>query len=273
MISNIGLAEKSINETEYWGVFVTSLEESMEPYIYNSLIQKQNWKNDHIKLLWKENATTEEIFNSLDWLIENSDENDYVLFSVDAHGVYSNGDFGIWPSDGHEQGMIAVEELDNKLDEINAKGLCLIFDTCLSGSFVDINSNFYQNFIDKKIILKNKVIEGFEDDNRVVIMGTLPNGLGCHWVDYNINGEIIDEISPTSVISEVIMDGNDLNNDGFTSAEEIFTYLKINYRKYAIIGFLLIPLQITMYLTYGFFVLPFPTIYDSYNSELPIVLN
>ena len=269
--SGISIADKSIDETEYWGVVVVALDQSMEPYIYNSLLQKENWKNDHIKLLWKNNATTEKIFDSLDWLIENSDENDFVLFSVDAHGTYSNGDFGIWPFDGGENGIITVGELDNKFDEINAKGLCLIFDCCLAGNFVD-NNNFFLSISNKNIFRKT-VLEGIEDNNRVIIMGTMPNGLGCHWVDYDINGNIIDEVSPTTVIADVILNGNDKNNDGFTSAEEIYVYLKENYRKYALKGFLLIIVQITMYLSYGFFVIPFPTIYDSYLGELPIFYN
>ena len=266
--SGISIADKSIDETEYWGVVVVALDQSMEPYIYNSLLQKENWKNDHIKLLWKNNATTEKIFDSLDWLIENSDENDFVLFSVDAHGTYSNGDFGIWPFDGGENGIITVGELDNKFDEINAKGLCLIFDCCLAGNFVD-NNNFFLSISNKNIFRKTVI----EDNNRVIIMGTMPNGLGCHWVDYDINGNIIDEVSPTTVIADVILNGNDKNNDGFTSAEEIYVYLKENYRKYALKGFLLIIVQITMYLSYGFFVIPFPTIYDSYSGELPIFYN
>ena len=90
--SGISIADKSINETEYWGVVVVALDQSMEPYIYNALLQKQNWKKENIMLLWKNNATSEKILNSIDWLINNSDEDDFVLFSVDAHGTYSNGD-------------------------------------------------------------------------------------------------------------------------------------------------------------------------------------
>ena len=273
IISGIGLAEQSINETEYWGVVIVAGEQSMEPYIYNSLIQKQNWKYDNLRLLWKDNATTEEIFNSLDWLITNSDENDFVLFSVDAHGTYSNGNFGIWPYDGDKYGLITVEEMDNKFDEISARGLCLIFDSCLSGSFVDNVNNFIFYPIQEKKILQRFVTEGVEGQNRVVIMGTMPNGIGLHWIDYDKDGKIVDEISPTSIISEGIVDGYDLNNDGFTSAEEIFNYLRINYRKYAIIGFLLIRLQISLFLNMGFFVLPFPTIYDNYEGELTITYN
>ena len=206
--SGISIAGQSIDEVEYWGVVVVALEQSMEPYIYDALIQKQNWKNDHIKILWKNNATTDKIFDSLDWLIENSDENDFVLFSVDTHGTFSDGDFGIWPFDGYEKGIITVGELDSKFDEINAKGLCLIFDCCLAGNFVDNNNNFFLS-ISKKNIFRKTVIEGVEDNNRVIIMGTMPNGLGCHWVDYDINGNIIDEVSPTTVIADVILNDND----------------------------------------------------------------
>ncbi|ENO11896.1 Caspase domain-containing protein [Thermoplasmatales archaeon SCGC AB-539-C06] len=69
-------------------VVVVALLESQNPYIYDSLIQSKNWKPDHLKLLWKENATRGDIFNSLDWLIENADDDDIVLFSVDCHGTY-----------------------------------------------------------------------------------------------------------------------------------------------------------------------------------------
>ena len=271
--SGLTIADKSINETEYWGVVVVALEQSMEPYIYDSLLQKQNWNKDNIKLLWKNNATSEKIIDSIDWLIENSDENDFVLFSVDAHGTYSKGEFGIWPSDGHENGILSVDDLDNKFDSINSQGLCLIFDCCFAGNFVDDNSDFSTLNNYRKNMFRRTVVEGFEDDNRVVIMGTMPNGLGCHWVDYDFNGNIINEISPTSTISDVILRGNDVNNDGFTSAEEIYIYLKENYRFYALKGFLSLILQITMYLSYGFFVIPFPTIYDSYSGELPIIYN
>ena len=262
----ISIADNSTNETEYWGVVVVALGQSMEPYIYSSLLQKQNWDEDNLILLWKNNATSDKILDSIDWLIENSDENDFVLFSVDAHGTYSNGDFGIWPYDGHENGILTVDDLDNKFDSINSRGLCLIFDCCFAGNFVDYNNNLFSTDSYRQNIFRKTVVEGFEDDNRVVIMGTMPNGLGCHWVDYDISGNIIKEISPTTVIADVILYGNDLNNDEFTSAEEIYIYLKENYRIYALKGFLSIIIQLTSYLSYGFFVMPFPTVYYSYSG-------
>lgn len=223
-----------------------------------------------------ENATKGEILNSIDWLIENADYDDIVLFSVDCHGTYMNKEYGIWPWDGYNNGIITVAELDAKFDQINSKGLCLIFDCCLSGSFVDAfqeyreRKNFYK-FRHPRLISPKSIIKGMEDDNRVIIMGTMPNGLGVHWIDYDWTGKVKSEISPSTVLSEAFIKKYNINNDGYTSAEEGFVYLKKNFRKWAILGFLLIPLQIYMYLTKGFIIKPFPTIYDAFPGELPII--
>ena len=255
---------------------VVALDTTQQPYIYNSLIQSNNWKSDHIKLLWMENATKGEIFNSIDWLIENADNDDIVLFSVDSHGTYQKGEYGIWPWDGNTNGMITVAELDAKFDEINSERLCLIFDCCLSGSFIDNYKEYrgkkiFNKFRSPRFITPESIIKGIEDNNRVIIMGTMPKGLGSHWIDYDWNGKIKSEVSPSSVLSEAFINKYDINNDGYTSAEEGFVYMKKNFRKWALLAFLLLPLQIYMYLTTGFFIKPFPTIYDGFQGEIPLI--
>jgi hypothetical protein len=103
-------------------------------------------------------------------------------------------------------------------------------------------------------------------------MGTMPNGLGAHWLDYDFTtGEIKGEVSPYSVLSKALSTKYDENQDESTSAEECFRYLKKNYLKYALMGFLNIPIQIINYLQFGFILKPFPTIYDSYEGELPLI--
>lgn len=277
-LSGLGVVAISNTETEFWGVVVVALDTSQQPYIYNSLMQSNNWKSDHIKLLWMENATKGEILNSIDWLIENADYDDIVLFSVDSHGTYQKGEYGIWPWDGNANGIITVAELDAKFDLINSKGLCLIFDCCLSGSFIDTYQEYkvkkiFNKFRSPRFIIPEPIIEGMEDDNRVIIMGTMPNGLGSHWIDYDLmNGKVKFEVSPSSVLSEAFIKKYDMNNDGYTSAEEGFIYLRENFRKWAILAFLLLPMQIYMYLTTGFLIKPFPTINDSYDGELPIII-
>ena len=260
-------AEETI---DYWGVVIVSLSETLQPYIYNGLIQSENWDQDHIKLLWKQNATRENIFSALSWLQSSSDENDIVLFSVDCHGVYMDGTFGIWPQDGGANGMITIEELKYQFDKINAQGHCLIFDCCFSGNFADPTKNNLIQSINKREF-EQSMQNGLEAENRVIIMGTMANGLGIHWADFDISGNQIVDISPSSILSECFISGNDLNNDGFTSAEESHQYLKEHFRKYALMGFLNIPLQIFCYLFYGFFTIPFPTLSDNYDGELPIV--
>jgi len=277
-LSGLGVIAMPNDETEFWGVVVVALNTSQQPYIYDSLLQSNNWKSDHLKLLWMENATKREILNSIDWLIENADNDDIVLFSVDCHGTYQKGEYGIWPWDGYTNGMITVAELDAKFDQINSKGLCLIFDCCLSGSFVDTFLEYkggknFGKFRSPRLIFSESIVEGIEGDNRVIIMGTMPNGLGSHWIDYDWSGEIKSEVSPSSILSEAFIEKYDINGDGYTSAEEGFLYLEKNFRKWAILGFLLLPLQIYMYLTTGFFIKPFPTINDSFDGELPIIIH
>ena len=85
----------------------------------------------HIKLLINKNATKSAILDALDWLRENTDSDDVILLSYQGHGNVSSHEFGIVPWEGME-GFITVDELDKKFDEINARGMCLIFDCCLS---------------------------------------------------------------------------------------------------------------------------------------------
>ena len=128
------------NEKEYWGVCVVAFDgpydDAIEPFIYDSLLEAENWDKSHIKLLFRENATRAAIIDALDWLIENVDENDVVLFSDHSHGTFRRADkkYGIVPIDSEISGIITVDELDEKFDAIKAEELCLIFDCCLAGS-------------------------------------------------------------------------------------------------------------------------------------------
>jgi hypothetical protein len=254
--------------TDYWAVVIVSLAESKQPYLYNSLLKSKNWKEDHIKLLWKEEATKENIFFTIEWLNMHADSNDIILLSVDSHGTYDGQSYGIYPWDGYENGFISIEELDAEIDKIDAKGSCLVFDCCFSGSFIDENQS-----LDKRIVNNNINPEiaqtGIEGENRVVIMGTMPNALGLHWYAPLLNTEI----TPTTMLAEAFAQKYDENNDHITSAEEGFSYLKNHFRKWALRGFCMLPVQIIYYLMYGFFIKPFPTIFDSFSGELPLIIH
>lgn len=261
-------------ETEYWGVSIIGFidpftQDYITPVIYDALLESENWDESHLILLFRENATRDAILDSLDWLIENADENDIVFFHDNSHGTRdNNGEYGIVPVDAMENGIITVDELDEKFDAIKAKELCLIFDCCLSGSFVKrttIQNNLFQ--IKKPFI--RALLERVGGDNRVILMSTMKNGLGFGGI-MNVSGNI-SEISFSKFIGDAFRLRIDYNNDGFTSAEESFYYAKKKIWPHAIMIFFAILLQIFLYFTTGFIAIPFPTIYDRVEGELPIV--
>lgn len=261
------------DETEYWGVCVVAFDDPdsnmLEPFVYDALLEANNWDESHIKLLFRENSTKEAIINALDWLIENADENDVVLFSDHSHGTRRrDGKYGIVPVDSEEVGIITTDELDEKFDAMKAKELCLIFDCCLAGNFVNKEILGFSR-IDKTRCFNKGIIKGLEGENRVVLMSTMRYGLGVG-IGINFSGNKT-HISFQRFVGEAFNEKIDYNSDGFCSAEEAFQYAKKKWRPYAIITFLLIRFQIQSFLSNGFFIIPFPTLYDSVEGELFII--
>lgn len=234
-------------QTEYWGVVVVALDQTLEPYLYDALIQIDSWQDGHLKLLWKNNATKHNIQESIQWLSENADENDIVLFSFDGHGSYINQSYGIYATDGD----IPIDVLNTYLDSINTQAQVLIFDCCFSGTF--------QKTLNK--------------ENRVILQSTLPYGLGSHWVGNNIfTGP--QDVCLSSKLAEAINQRIDTNNDQITSAEETFYYAKDKLTFRYSLPFALRPLlQLVCKLAYGHFYLPFATLSDNYPGELPLITN
>jgi len=250
IINGVSLAERSINETEYWGVVVVALGETLEPHIYNGLLESNIWHKDNIILLWKQNATREGIIESLGWLKDNVDENDIVLFSFDGHGSYIDQKYGIY---AYEGGEITVEELDYYFDQINVNNLCLIFDCCFAVTFVDDSIN-----------------KNLKDNNRVILMSTMKYGLGSHWIDTNLFTGEKEDTCLSSKLAEAWTKKIDENNDGICSVEESFIYAKRGILPLSIMTASRLMMQIGCYLAYRHFYLPFPTIYDNNEGDIPI---
>jgi len=250
--------ETKANDTEYWAVVVSTFNEK---HVYDALTNLSKWDISHIKFLYKENATKDNIMNALDWLIQQSDSDDIVLFADNSHGTRQGlGNYGIVPWDKEESGIISVEELDEKFDKIQCDGMCLIFDCCLAGNFVTKSNIFYT---------------GLQDDNRVILMGTQRWGLGFHMqIRQNSSGLVINA-SFSRFIADALFNKVDPNNDGSCSAEEVFYYAKNKWIPFAILGFFMPRLQLTSLLNTGFLVISFPKIFDSYQGELSLsdVLN
>ena len=107
-----------------------------------------------------------------------------------------------------------------------------------------------------------------EGDNRIVLMGTMRYGLGTN-MNINVSGDNT-HLSFHKFVGKAFNEKIDYNSDSFCSAEEAFRYAKKKWLPYAIMTFLIIKLQIQSLLTTGFFIIPFPTIYDNIQGELPI---
>jgi len=262
------------DETEYWGVSIIGFDDPYSvnntPFIYNALLESDNWDEQHLRLLYRENATRAAIIDALDWLIENSEENDIILFHDNSHGTKVNGKYGIVPVDSEENGIITTDELDEKFDNIECKSMCLIFDCCLAGSFVKRGISHYEELMMRGFFSTKAFTEGIEGDNRVILMATMRNGLG-------FGGAIIDEsgneiqITVSRFIGDAFSLEIDENNDGYTSAEEAYNYAKEKWRPHAMMVFFMIKMQMQLFLGTGFFCIPFPTIYDGVTGELPII--
>ena len=244
-------------ETEYWAVIVCTNTTNITS-IYNSIIDKPNWNKSHIILLKGEQATKENILDALDWLSINADSQDIVLFSFTGHGTYTgifiNRKYGIAPWDNNP---ILTDELDEKLDQIKCKYQCLFFDCCLSGNFVGRKFLFFSSILD--------------EENRVILMSTRRRGGGFTASVFE-GDEEVNVINFPRFVSEAFQKGIDKNSDGWVSAEEAFRYGRKKFRPYAIIFFLFIPLQIQAFIeSRGFFLIPFPKIYDGVEGDLPLV--
>jgi len=252
---------------DYWAVFVTTFEST---FMYEALNTKPHWNTSHIKLLSMGNATKQNILDALDWVIQHSDSDDIVVFADNSHGTRKiTGECGIVPWDFDQEGMISTTELNEKFDQINAKGLCLIFDCCFSGNFVDRQMSMgIQNILN----FNSAIYRGIEGENRVILMSTKRGGTGAFIGITDPKTNQTTTIAFIKFVAEAFTNKIDYNNDGTCSAEEAFRYAKKTFFPYSLFLFFNPLVQLLSLINSGgFLILPFPTLYDSYDGELPIV--
>lgn len=255
------------NETEYWAVVVSTFEN--QTFMYDTLLHEHNWNESRTRLLYLSDATRDNILDALDWLAENVDADDIVVFSDNSHGSYKRGVCGVCPWDYHEEGIITKEELDAKFDNINAYGMCLIFDCCFSGNLVDTKT---PSSTQDAILFQQTLQGGIEGENRVILMETRRFGTGFQMGITNPETNETEIVTFSKFVADCFREKIDNNDDGICSAEESFYYARKEFRPYAIFAFLLIKIQILSFIASGgFFIIPFPTIYDGFQGELPIV--
>ncbi len=253
--------------TEYWALLVAvgvyaNVPEMNRPSmlvevenLYKTLLVSERWQASHIKVITAENATLLNIIKGFRWLDEMEDENDICLIYLTTHGFPIIFDL---PPFDEEDGMdealatyrgflpfenpwsweplanpfaiLTDDEINYFLNRLEAKGICLIVDSCHSGGF---NDNWSYA---KKIDIAREIGNELRGRNRVIMTSVREKdtSYGSFFTHYLVEG----------------MKGfGDENGDGTCSAEEAFHYAEPIIRRY-----------------YGMY----PQIFDDYPGELPI---
>jgi len=195
--------------------------------LYESLLDN-GWKENNMRLLLNENATKSALLESFNWLDDNEDQNDIVLFYFGGHSANNltlsykeEGDFFdeyICPFDSKgtdRKNDVQDKELNKELNKLDSKNVVVILDTCHSSGF----------FETKKKQGKDEFISGFTEDiiedSRTVIMSCKENQRTWQNSKGSIFGGYFVEALNTTYIDNV-----DKNNDENISAEEAFIYAK-----------------------------------------------
>ena len=241
------------DESEYWGLFVyinVVKDDPFPKHLYEALISASNWNSSHMLYLHQENATKQNILGALDWLKNNSDQNDFVVFSFASHGnIDMIAPFNV----SSPEKCITADELKVKLDVIECNGMCVIMDTCQSGIFGD------------KII----------GENRVILKSTFRKGDG--WIGTG-GGKWY---SFTKFIGDAIIKKIDYNNDNICSAEETLYYAQEEYKPIVLMELnpilwiprLIIDILMGAPLRYLSITIPYPTLCDNYSGDFPLIYN
>jgi hypothetical protein len=206
--------------------------------LYCSLVDSDNWNESHIILLLNENATKKNITNAFEEMAGRVGPQDIFLFSWSGHGTLVPDEDGdeslIDPDDKYDEAicpydaelvtdMLTDDELDFYFSSINAKGMCLFFESCVSGGIVSENTDKVVTDLAHDIIRGNFNSYDIDGTNRIVIMSTRPNRvctLGAS--GFSLTNSMAKSFGSLA---------RDSNGDGFISAEEAF---KIARRLYIV---------------------------------------
>jgi hypothetical protein len=233
--------------TEYWGLLFAVGEYKDHPEqnrpsmldavseLYDTLVAAPEWAPDHINIITGRYATGINFIKGLIWLIQNEDSNDYVLIYITTHGSPLKDTDGhpidIPPRDerdGADEILVMYEGFSNPyafiwddllnllLSFLEAKGVCLIVDSCFSGGFNDYPYFDFNN----QVYTQESYIQGLAEElatqKRVVLMSSEEDtySYGSLFSNYLINGfeGMADIAIPFG------------NYDGINSAEESFQY-------------------------------------------------
>jgi len=89
----------------------------------------------HVDILENGRATLDNISNELEWLLEQEDADDYVVFVFSGHGTTVNGESAIVTTDGYAITASALAEVFSKADSHH---IFCFFDACVIGDMKKI---------------------------------------------------------------------------------------------------------------------------------------
>jgi hypothetical protein len=220
--------------------------------MYDFLKSCPNWKEENMKLLLDEDGTKEKIHDAIvNWLDDKEDENDVVLIFYTSHGWKTKiaekkyGNAAIFTYNVTEENKIEDKitdiEFDLWVDELESKNIAIILESCYSGKMFALRQR-------GRVILAagGKYVFCGVDDSDYLKFGI--------FAQYLIEGF-------TGVA--------DLNNDGWVTAEEAFSFSRIHTILTSIWE------QFPFFQKYGnrtiFWAFQVPQMYDRYLGSLPLI--
>jgi len=116
---------------EYWGVFLHHGYGDYSPDLrMYEVMCKNGFQEDHIKLVFDDNLTWNELIDAIDWLDKREDSNDICFIQLDCHGGI--GIFSL--KDGHKH----YEDLNIEINKLESEGIFILLNPCYAGSALPI---------------------------------------------------------------------------------------------------------------------------------------
>lgn len=251
------------NDVEFFGVFFGVAK--FQDYFYDSgyadydaknmyelLKSKKNWKEENMKLYLNEEVTIANIVNSIDWLANESDENDVIVFFYAGHGLnFGERRFRFTPAKHGKLtdylfDKISDIELSKELDKCKSDHIVIILDCCWSAGMTALIKP-------GRILIAagGKIFFCYADWDPNV-----ESGIFSHYLHLGLEGS-------------ADVKGN---NDGIVSAEEIFYYAHKPTMIHSFLYHADVHSLRELYLFFAFFPgIQNPWLYDKIPGETPLV--
>jgi hypothetical protein len=141
-----------INNYQYWPKLNNAIKDASD--VASTLIGKYNFEFDNIIMLKDEQATRNNIYNSMRGLIEKLTPQDNLLIYYSGHGYFDQLlNEGYWvPVEAHTNSngdYISNSEILKIINNINSQHTFLIADACFSGSLFSESTRGYSENVEK----------------------------------------------------------------------------------------------------------------------------